>query len=263
MSGMINTMTPHLSVVIPSYNEKKNLSRGVLDEVLQYLQQQQYDWEVILSDDGSTDGTLDILDAFAASHDRVRVLRNVHAGKAPTVKAGMLAATGKWRLFTDFDQSTPLSEVEKLFTAAEGGYEVLIGSREVVGARRDQEPLYRHLMGRGFNLLVQLLAVPGVQDTQCGFKLFSEGATQLFSALVVYGGNQQRTDAFTGAFDVELLFLARKKGFAIKEVPIIWMHNETDRVSPIKDSLRMLRDILKIRVAYLQGKYSTSLSNEK
>lgn len=249
---------PFLSVIIPSYNEMKNLKRGVLAEVAEYLKKQKYTWEVILSDDGSADGTITELEAFAKKHPGFRVLKNKHAGKSPTVQAGLLAATGQWRLFTDFDQSTPLAEVEKLLAFDETGYEVMIGSREIAGARRDAEPWYRHLMGRGFNLAVQILAVPGIQDTQCGFKLFSARATEvLFNSLVVYGQQKERQDAFTGAFDVEVLFLARKTGFKIKEVPILWKHNETDRVNPVKDSLRMLFDIIKIRVAYLLGQYQT------
>lgn len=252
---MSEQQIPYLSVVIPSYNEKSNIERGVLDEVVSFLKTRDYTWEVILTDDGSTDGTLESLEEFSKKDDRVKTLANKHAGKGPTVKAGMLAAKGKWRLFTDFDQSTPLEEVTKLLEYTDT-YEVIFGSREIEGAKRDKEPFYRHLMGRGFNLLVQILAVRGVQDTQCGFKLFSDRSTDiLFNALHVYGGNEVRHDAFTGAFDVELLFLARKMKIKHKEVPILWKHHKTDRVSPIKDSLRMLRDILKIRLAYLTGKY--------
>jgi dolichyl-phosphate beta-glucosyltransferase len=248
---------PFLSVIIPSYNERKNLKRGVLDEVVHYLKKQNYSWEVILSDDGSSDGTAELLDSFAQKNAGVKVLHNVHAGKGPTVQSGMLAATGQWRLFTDFDQSTPLSEVEKLIKYGEQGFDIVIGSREIVGAKRDSEPWYRHLMGKGFNMLVQTLAVPGIQDTQCGFKLFSESATtSLFPQMRVYGRQKERQDAFTGAFDVELLFLARKKSLTIKEVPVHWHHHETDRVNPVKDSIRMLIDILKVRLADLQGKYS-------
>jgi dolichyl-phosphate beta-glucosyltransferase len=247
---------PFLSVVIPSYNEMKNLKRGVLDDVADYLNRQKYSWEVILSDDGSSDETVPQLEAFAKKHPGFRVLKNKHAGKSPTVKAGLLSAQGTWRLFTDFDQSTPLAEVEQLFAFAQQGFDVLIGSREIEGARRDQEPWYRHLMGRGFNLAVQILAVPGIKDTQCGFKMFSAAATEkLFNSLVIYGQEKERQDAFTGAFDVEILFLARKAGFKIKEIPILWRHNDTDRVSPIKDSLRMLWDIIKIRMAYMLGRY--------
>lgn len=249
-------MKPYLSVVIPSYNEKKNISRGVLEEVFEYLKVQKYEWELILSDDGSIDGTVDILDKFAKKDRRIKVLHNKHMGKAPTVKAGMLSAVGEWRLFTDFDQSTPLKEVEKLFKYAKRGADVVIGSREIIGALRDKEPFHRHLMGRGFNMIVQVLTIPGILDTQCGFKLFSSKATEdLYSRLYVYGSDKERGDAFTGAFDVELLFLAKKYGLKIKEVPIKWQHNESDRVSPIKDSLRMLKDIIAIRLADLHGKY--------
>lgn len=248
----------YLSVIIPSYNEQKNIARGVLDAVVEYLKSQSFSWEIILSDDGSTDGTVEFLNKFAAKHPHIRVLANPHAGKGPTVQSGMLAATGQWQVFTDFDQSTPLSEIEKLLAFADS-HQVIIGSREIAGAVRGEEPWYRHVMGKGFNFLVQLLAVPGIFDTQCGFKLFSQEAShKLFSKLVVYGRQTTRPDAFTGAFDVEVLFLARKFGFVIKEVPINWEHHETDRVSPIKDSLRMLRDIIRVRIAHLQGKYHSA-----
>lgn len=246
---------PFLSVIIPSYNEQPNLDRGVLAEVMAYLQRQPYSWELILSDDGSTDGTVTSLQHFAKQHPAVTVLTNAHAGKGPTVTAGMLAARGQWRLFTDFDQSTPIQEVEKLLQYTDQ-YQVIFGSREIAGARRDKEPSYRHLMGRAFNLLVQIMAIHGVSDTQCGFKMFSAQATQtLFPKLYIYGPSNKQADAFTGAFDVELLFLARKSGFKLKEVPIFWHHYATTRVNPIKDSLRMFVDILRIRWARITGKY--------
>lgn len=248
-------MSLTLSVIIPSYNEQRNVQAGVLEPVLTYLQHQSYTWELILSDDGSSDGTSAALQDFAQRDDRIRVLANAHAGKAPTVTAGMLAATGKWRLFTDFDQSTPISELEKLWPWTEKGYDVVIGSREIAGAKRDVEPWYRHLMGRGFNIVVQLLTISGISDTQCGFKLFSQDATQvLFPKLRVYGSQTVRGDAFTGAFDVELLYLAKKNRYLIKEVPIYWQHRPTDRVSPLKDSLRMFRDVFKIKLTdWLRG----------
>jgi glycosyltransferase involved in cell wall biosynthesis len=250
-------MQPFLSVVIPSYNEKSNIDRGVLEQVLAYLEVQDYSWELVLSDDGSTDGTVAALHAFASKSNRIRVIENIHAGKAPTVKSGMLAAEGQWRLFADFDQSSPLREVEKLVPWTKKGYSIVIGSREIEGALRDKEPFHRHMMGKIFNMVVQVLAVPGVHDTQCGFKLLSAQATEkLFNKLVIYGGQEQRKDAFTGAFDVELLYLALKAGFKIKEVPIFWAYNETVRVNPLKDSFRMLRDIVRIRLASLSGKYA-------
>lgn len=247
--------SPYLSVVIPSYNEQKNIARGVLDDVHRYLSAQTYAWELILTDDGSTDDTLQLLQAFAKGKSNVKVLANEHAGKGPTVQSGMLSASGEWQLFTDFDQSTPLKEIKKLSKYTDN-FDIIIGSREITGAVRGDEPWYRHLMGKGFNFLVQMLAVPGIYDTQCGFKLFSKQASHtLFSNLFVYGRQETRPDAFTGAFDVEALYLARKAGFSIKEVPITWEHHETDRVNPIKDSARMLRDIIRVRLADISGKY--------
>jgi len=255
---MSMTKQPFLSVIIPSYNEISNLKRLVLNDVINYLKTRPYSWEVILSDDGSSDGTLEQLNAFANQHAEVRVLANLHRGKGPTVSAGILSAEGEWRLFTDFDQSTPLSESEKLLNFC-NKYDVVIGSREIAGALRDKEPIHRHLMGRVFNLVVQTLAIPGIQDTQCGFKLFSAQAAEfIFPKLYVYGLNQERRDAFTGAFDVEALYLAKKYGYSIKEVPILWKHYQSDRVSPIKDSWRMFKDIFRIRLADLNHKYPTS-----
>jgi dolichyl-phosphate beta-glucosyltransferase len=246
-----------LSVVIPSYNEMKNIKRGVLDMVYSYLLQQSYKWEIVLTDDGSTDGTIQALRDFAEDKEEVRVIENHHSGKGPTVSSGMLAARGKYRLFTDFDQSTPIQEVNKALMLVNEGYDIVIGSREVSGARREEEPIHRHIMGRAFNILVQTLALRGIQDSQCGFKLFSQNATVvIFPSLVVYGGSDPRKDAFTGAFDVEALFLARKWGYKTKEMGVEWQHNETDRVDAIKDSFRMLRDIIRIRIAWLMGKYS-------
>ena len=247
--------TPYLSVIIPSYNEAKNFHRGTLDEVVGYLKKQKFTWEVILSDDGSDQETVSLLKSFAAKNKNVRLIENPHQGKGPTVSAGMLAAKGAYRLFTDFDQSTPLAEVEKFQPFIQAGYDIVIGSRAVQGARRKDEPIHRHLMGKGFNMLVQFIAVPGIHDTQCGFKLFSAKATEdLFPRLRVYGA-RKRQDAFTGAFDVELLLLARHFGYSIAEVPVEWNHHETDRVSPLKDSVRMLADTIRIRINALQGKY--------
>ncbi len=248
-------MQPFLSVVIPSYREEKNFSRGVLDTVLKYLQKQDYTWEIVLTDDGSTDKTVELLQNFAKKDQRIRVVENPHRGKGPTVSSGMLSAKGKYRLFTDFDQSTPLNEFEKFVPFIDDGYDVVIGSRALQGAKREKEPIHRHLMGLIFNVLVQIIAIPGIHDTQCGFKMFSAKATEeLFPRLVIYE-SKERQDAFTGAFDVELLLLARRFGYRIAEVPVAWEHNETERVNPLKDSVRMFIDILKIRLASLQNKY--------
>lgn len=246
---------PFLSVIIPSYREEKNFARGVLDEVISYLKAQKFTWEVILTDDGSSDNTVKLLKDFAKKHENVRVVENPHRGKGPTVSSGMLAAKGQYRLFTDFDQSTPLSDFEKFLPYIDDGYDVVIGSRALQGAKREKEPIHRHVMGLVFNVLVQLIAVPGIHDTQCGFKMFTAEATEsLFPKLVIYG-NKERQDSFTGAFDVELLLLARKNKFSIAEVPVGWEHNETERVNPLKDSVRMFADIVRIRLASLSNKY--------
>ncbi len=256
----MQSTVPFLSVIIPSYNELSNLKRGVLDQVADYLRQQLYTYEVLLSDDGSSDGTVEMLVAFCKMHPNFRLLANPHAGKGPTVKTGMLAAKGEWRLFTDFDQSTPIAETARLLSFTPQ-FQIVTGSREEEGSKRASEPIHRHIMGRVFNSLVQILAVPGIKDTQCGFKLFSAAATEkLFPALYIYGGQISLKDAFTGAFDVELLFLAKKYGFSIKEVGVSWLHFASDRVNPIKDSLRMFRDILRIRLADLTGKYPDASS---
>jgi len=249
---------PYLSVIIPSYNELKNIRQNVLDEVYDYLKKQPYTWEIVCSDDGSTDGTVEQLHQFAKRDpSKIRVLENLHRGKAPTIYSGMMSATGENRLFTDFDQATPLEEVELLFPYVKDGYDIVFGSREIAGSKREKEPFYRHLMGKVWNIFVQTLAVPGISDTQCGFKLFTEkAAITLFPAMVIYKPSEnERTTAFTGAFDVELLYIARKYGFTYKEVPVQWHHVQTNRVNPIRDSLIMLFDLVKIRTADILGKY--------
>jgi glycosyltransferase involved in cell wall biosynthesis len=252
----MNDKSIFLSVVIPAFNEEKNFQAGKLNSVYDYLKKQQYSFELILVDDGSTDNTVSLLKKFASFKDEVRVIEADHKGKAPTVSRGMLEAKGRNRLFTDFDQATPIGEVEKLFPFRKKDYDVVIGSREVAGARREKEPFYRHLMGRVFNLVVRIFAVRGIQDTQCGFKLFSDVATKdLFSRLPSSKNPKVREDPFTGAFDVELLFLARKNKFRIAEVPVGWKHVKTERVSPIKDSIRMFFEVLLIRLNYLLGRY--------
>jgi len=248
---------PYLSVILPSYNEMENIRKGVLDRVHTYLSKQSYTWELILSDDGSTDGTIEKLDEFAKYHNNVRVVKNAHQGKAPTVQAGMTRANGELRLFSDFDQATPISEVEKLLPFVHGDYEVIIGSREIEGAKREHEPFHRHMMGRAFNIFVQMFAIQNIHDTQCGFKLFKQRAVEmLFPMLYIYGPKRiAKKVAFTGAFDVELLYLARKMKLRIAEVPVFWRHVKTNRVNPLNDSFIMFLDLLRIRIADLTGKY--------
>ena len=245
----------HLSVIIPAYNEEPNFERGTIDEVPKYLQNQNYSSEILIVDDGSEDNTAKLARDFAKKHKNVKVFENPHQGKAATVQTGIENANGEIILFTDFDQATPISEVEKLLSFFPD-YDIVIGSRQLPGAKREKEPIYRHLMGLGFNLVVQMVAVRGIWDTQAGFKCFKANvAKDLFSHLKVYGQAKKVKGALVTAFDVELLFIAKKKRYKIKEVPIIWHHVATSRVSPIKDSLRMFRDVVKVRMNDIKGVY--------
>jgi len=244
-----------LSVVIPAFNEKDNFVAGSLEKIDSYLQKRVYKYQVIIVDDGSTDGSPQLLSNFVKTKKNWQLIKNPHQGKAQTVATGISKAQGNIILFTDFDQATPISEVVKLLPFVGKGYDIVVGSREVKGSKRDQEPFHRHLMGRGFNFIVSLFTIRGIHDTQCGFKLFKAPvAKELFKSLIVYGPKPEKA-AFTGAFDVEILYLAQKRGFKIAEVPVHWKHVHTDRVNPIKDSIRMFLDILRIRITDLSGKY--------
>lgn len=246
---------PHLSVIIPAYNEEPNFQKGTIDQVPKYLEKQDYSYEIIIVDDGSDDSTAKLADALAKKHKNVRVIKNPHQGKAETVKTGVQKAGGDLVLFTDFDQATPISEIEKLLPFFPE-YDIVIGSRQLPGAKREKEPFYRHFMGLVFNRIVQVIAVRGIWDTQAGFKCFKGSvAKELFAKLKVYGRSQLVKGALVTAFDVELLFLAIKSGYKIKEVPIIWHHVATSRVNPLKDSLRMFRDVVKVRLNDIRGVY--------
>lgn len=244
-----------LTVILPAYNEEENIKRNVLHDIETYLSHQTYLWEVIVVDDGSIDQTASLISKWIKGKVHWKLIKNGHLGKAQTVKTGVLAASGDEILFSDFDQATPLFEVEKLFPFVERGYDVVIGSREIKGSERLKEPWYRHLMGKVFNMVVQFFTIQGIHDTQCGFKLFSNGtAKELFNSMVVYASGRERV-AFTGAFDVELLYIAQKRGYRIAEVPVSWKYVRSKRVSPLRDSARMFVDVLRIRLADMLGKY--------
>lgn len=247
---------PDLSVVIPAYNEETNIRLGALDKVMRYLDRQQYAWEVILVDDGSSDATPKLLDAFARGNQNVRVLHNSHKGKAGTVIAGMLASNGEIAVFTDLDQATPIHQLEVILPWFKKGFDVVIGSRN---SRREGAPLTRIVMARGFMMLRSfILGLKGITDTQCGFKAFRKGAAHdIFGKLMLYNSGRQVAGSMVSAgFDVETLFLAKKLGYRIKEVPVEWHYVETRRVSPLKDSWQGFLDILRIRLNAFQGKYT-------
>ena len=249
----------YLSIVIPAFNEQRRIL-GTLEDVAAFLAAQPYSAEVLVVDDGSGDNTASLVETFAESNPAFRLIRNEHHGKAYTVRTGMLAAAGDYVLFTDADGATPISEVSKVLPLLETGYDVAIGSREGLGAQRFNEPWHRHIMGRVFNAIVQVLAVPGIHDTQCGFKAFRRHAAQdLFRSMQLYReGMGPVQGAMLTGFDVEILFLARKWGYRIAEVPVHWYYGEESKVSPLKDSWRNFRDVVLVRWNDLRGCYRRS-----
>ncbi len=237
---------PHLSIVIPAYNEEALIEASVRRFVA-YLSSTNRNWELLVVSDGSTDRTPEIVRALAEADPRVRLIDAPHGGKGAAVRRGMLEAKGDWRFLSDADLSMPPEQIERFFDGPGGEppYDVVIGSREAAGAQRFDEPWIRHFIGRAFNWTVCAVAVRGIQDTQCGFKLFSGAA-----AAAVFP--RQLLDGF--AFDVEILFLARKAGFSVGEVAIDWQHYGDSKVSFANGALAFV-DILRVRLNEVMGRY--------
>jgi dolichyl-phosphate beta-glucosyltransferase len=229
----------YLSIVIPAYNEEQRLPRTVL-ETLSFCTQRNLSFEIILSDDGSLDTTLELARLFEERDARVRAMSCPHLGKGSAVRMGMLNARGQFVLFMDADGATPLTEISKLIAALEAGNDVAFGSRalQVAGDVRVKTSLHRRFIGRVFAFFVNVIAIGGVADTQCGFKMFRRDAAQAIFPL-------QKTPGF--AFDVEILFLARKLGLALIEVPVNWVAQPGSKVNLVSDSMKMLWDITQIR----------------
>lgn len=239
----------YVSLVIPAYNEAENI-KHTLETVCAYFSKQHYAWEVIVSDDGSTDTTVSLVRQFMTNAEEVKLKQNLHKGKANAVREGVLSAQGKYIIFTDADLATPITEVDKALEAFSQRADVVIGSREM-GTRAD-EPKLRHIMGRVYNHLVQLILLKGISDTQAGFKGFThDAAFSLFNALKVFGPNQKviKAPSVTG-FDLEVLLLAQKKHYRITVIPIQWTYKPSTRVSPLRDSLKMFWEIIKIKLAH-------------
>lgn len=234
-----------LSLIIPAYNEAKRLPQ-TLPQIIDFVQLLSVPAEVIIVNNNSSDKTRQIADEFAEQYPFISVLDEPRQGKGAAVRTGMLAARGEYLFMADADLSMPIDEVEKFLPPQLDSYDVAMASREVDGAQRYNEPAYRHLMGRIFNLVVKVFAVPGFQDTQCGFKCFQRGA-----ALDVLA--YQSIDGW--AFDVELLFIAQRRGYKIVEVPIDWYYRANSRISPISDAIDMFREVLKIRLNGWRGLY--------
>jgi dolichyl-phosphate beta-glucosyltransferase len=243
-----------LSIVIPAYNEAANLKNGVLDEVYNYLKNQKYSYEVLIVDDASKDDTRELVEKIIKNKSSFRLIKNEHGGKAITVMAGMLAAKGEIVLFTDMDQATPLKEIEKLMPKFDE-FDVVIGSR---GAVRPGAPLVRRISALGFILLRTIIVGLPVKDTQCGFKAFTNDAVQkIFPPMLVeWKKHQEKGAAVNAGFDIEFLFIARKKGLKIAEVPVEWHHVGTERVQLISDAIEAVKDMLRIRLNDLSGKYN-------
>jgi glycosyltransferase involved in cell wall biosynthesis len=236
---------PYFSLIIPAHNEEHRLP-DTLKQVVAYLQAQPYESEVLVVENSSTDNTLAIAQAFAAQNPQVRVLQNARRGKGLAVKQGMLEARGEYRFMCDADLSMPVTEIGKFLPPALTGYDIVIASREAPGSIRYNEPMYRHLGGRGINLIIRLLALPGLQDSQCGFKCFTARAAEdLFRVQTLEGWS----------FDIELLFVAHMRGYKLIEVPIDWYFQCESKVRAVRDALRMIRDIFTIRRNAMQGLY--------
>jgi dolichyl-phosphate beta-glucosyltransferase len=217
-----------------------------LSEIEAFVCRERLDCEVIVVDNGSHDATSVVVQQAAIKFTGLRLLRTDRRGKGLAVRTGVLAAKGDVVIFADADLSWSVEDTQRFLALTNDGTPVVIGSREGLGARRMGEPGYRHLMGRIFNRVVQALAVPGIEDSQCGFKAFSREA-----ARDVFG--RQRIDGF--GFDVEVLYLARRLGYAIRVVPLHWEHKENSRVAPIRDTLLMLSDVVRVRLNAWRGVY--------
>lgn len=257
MSGATETQRlsahdPYLSIVIPAHNEEHRLPPS-LAKIEAFLQTQPYSAEIIIVENGSHDRTVEVAQAYAAEHPFVKVMSVQTRGKGLAVKAGMLAARGAYRFICDTDLSMPIEEISKFLPPQREGFDVLIGSREGAGARRIGEPEYRHIMGRVLNSIVKLFAVRQFEDTQCGFKMFTaEAAEDLFQV-------QQMTGI---GFDVELIFIALRRGYKIVDVPITWYFDPDSRMRLFQDSLHILLEIWQIRQNWRKGLYAKRETRE-
>lgn len=245
-----------LSVVIPSYNEMANLQKGTLDKVKRYLDDQSYKYEVIVVDDGSTDGSCEFVKQFVHANKPFKLLENKHTGKAGAVTSGMLDADGEYVLFTDMDQATPIEEIEKMIPHLKKNADIVIGKRN----ERKGAPLSRKIMSKSAVLLRKLLVgLPEIDDTQCGFKVFSHKSAQdIFTKLkkLHKGFKKIKGSDVKSGFDVEVLYLAKQANYNIKEVPVRWLYVETRRVNPINDSINGVKDLFKIRYNISKGIYN-------
>lgn len=234
---------PYLSIVIPAYNESARIVK-TLENILSYLKDKKFETELIVVDDGSSDATKAIVEKF--SERGIRLISNgTNHGKGYAVKRGMLAAKGDWILFTDADLSTPIEELDRFLELHD--YDILIASRALRDSRIiTHQPFYREFGGKLINFFVQLIALPGIKDTQCGFKLFRKNCAQKIFARQTLNG---------WGFDAEILFIAKRLGCRILELPVLWKNDPDTKVKPFQTGFRMLMDLVRIRVNAIKGRY--------
>lgn len=226
-----------LSIVIPVYNEEKRIP-DTLKKIIEFFKNQKINYEILVVNDGSKDKTVEVCKPY--ENERIKVIDyKPNQGKGYAVRKGMLNAGGDIAVFSDADLSTPIEEIDKFLPYFKQGFDIVIGSRALKESNiKIHQPVYREWMGRVFNLFVQRFAIKGIKDTQCGFKAFTQNAAKKVFGL-------QQLNRFS--FDVEALYIANKLGFRIKEVPVTWINDEASKVSAIKDSIKMFKDILKIK----------------
>jgi len=236
---------PFLSVIIPAHNEERRLPR-TLEQVFNFLASQQYSAEVLVVENGSSDRTIEIARDFTRRHENLRNIQEAVRGKGLAVRRGMLAARGEYRFICDADLSMPIEELAKFLPPFITDFDIAIGSREAPGSVRYNEPAFRHWGGRAINAAIRSLILPGLQDTQCGFKCFTAEASQSLFGLQTLPG---------WSFDIEVLYLARRRKYRIREIPIHWYFDPETKLRAVPDALRMIRDIFTIHLNSLRGLY--------
>ena len=244
-----------LSLILPIYNEIKNLQKGVLDKIINYAKNDKQIKEILVVDDGSSDESVKIIEAeYAGKYPKLRLIKKEHSGKAHTVIAGIKAAKSDYVLFSDIDLATPIEEIDKLVKCLPD-YQVVIGSRS---SRREGAPIFRKIMALGMIVVRSyFIGLKNIHDTQCGFKLFEKkAALRIIDNLRVFKKAKKiKGSSVSAGFDLEFLYIAQQLGYRIKEIPVVWRHVETKNVNFVKDSLESIRDILKIKWFTLLKRY--------